>query len=41
MSSPFSWTFSTAGAQCPCSIWPSSAQPSVASTNDSSAVNSA
>jgi methionine-rich copper-binding protein CopC len=39
MSSPFSWTFSTAGAQCPCSIWPSTAQPSVASASDTSAVN--
>jgi hypothetical protein len=39
MSSPYSWTFSTAGAQCPCSIWPSTAQPSVASASDPSAVN--
>ena len=39
MSSPYSWTFNTAGVQCPCSIWPSSAQPSVASANDSSPVN--
>jgi methionine-rich copper-binding protein CopC len=39
MSSPFSWSFSTAGSQCPCSLWPSTAQPSVASANDTSAVN--
>ncbi len=40
MSGPFSWNFTTAApAQCPCSIWPSSAQPAIASANDSSAVN--
>jgi methionine-rich copper-binding protein CopC len=39
MSSPFSWTFNTAGTQCPCSLWSSSTQPSVASSNDTSAVN--
>jgi methionine-rich copper-binding protein CopC len=39
MSSPYSWTFTTAGAQCPCSIWPNTAQPSVASANDPSSVN--
>jgi methionine-rich copper-binding protein CopC len=39
MSSPFSWTFTTAGSQCPCSIWPSTAQPSVASSGDTSAVD--
>jgi Domain of unknown function (DUF4082)/Bacterial Ig-like domain len=39
MASPYSWTFTTAGAQCPCSIWPSTAQPSVASANDTSALN--
>ncbi|HCU92568.1 MAG TPA: hypothetical protein DHU96_07405 [Actinobacteria bacterium] len=39
MSSPYSWTFTTAGAQCPCSIWPNTAQPSVASANDSGSVN--
>jgi methionine-rich copper-binding protein CopC len=39
MTSPFSWSFSTAGTQCPCSIWPNSATPSVASANDPSAVN--
>ncbi len=39
MSSPYSWTFTTAGAQCPCSIWASTAQPSVASANDPGPVN--
>ena len=40
MSGPFTWTFSTAAAvQCPCTIWPDSAQPSVASANDPSPVN--
>jgi N,N-dimethylformamidase beta subunit-like protein/uncharacterized protein DUF4082/Big-like domain-containing protein/fibronectin type III domain protein len=39
MSGPVSWAFSTASSQCPCSIWPDSAQPSVASANDTSSVN--
>jgi methionine-rich copper-binding protein CopC len=39
MSSPYSWSFTTAGTQCPCSIWPNTAQPSVASASDSSSVN--
>jgi methionine-rich copper-binding protein CopC len=39
MSSPYSWSFTTAGAQCPCSIWPGTAQPSVATANDTNAVN--
>jgi Domain of unknown function (DUF4082)/Bacterial Ig-like domain len=39
MSSPYSWSFSTAGSQCPCSLWPSTAQPSIATANDPSAVN--
>ena len=40
MSGPYSWTFTTtAGVQCPCSLWPSTAQPSVATANDPSAVN--
>jgi len=39
VASPYSWTFTTAGSQCPCTLWPSSAQPSVASANDPSAVN--
>jgi hypothetical protein len=39
MSSPYSWNFTTAGAECPCSIWPNTAQPSVASANDTNAIN--
>jgi methionine-rich copper-binding protein CopC len=39
MSSPYSWSFTTAGAQCPCSIWANSTQPSVASASDTGAVN--
>jgi methionine-rich copper-binding protein CopC len=39
MSNPYSWSFTTAGAQCPCSIWPNTAQPSVASANDPGPVN--
>ncbi len=44
MASPYTWSFTTAQAtpppgQCPCSIWPDSAQPSVASWNDTGAVN--
>jgi methionine-rich copper-binding protein CopC len=39
MSGPYSWSFTTAGAQCPCSIWPNTAQPSVASANDPGPVN--
>ncbi len=39
MRSPYSWSFTTAGSQCPCSLWPSTAQPSVASSGDTSALN--
>ena len=39
MSSPYSWSFTTAGSQCPCSLWSPTAQPSVASAGDTSAVN--
>jgi methionine-rich copper-binding protein CopC len=39
MSSPYSWSFTTAGSQCPCSLWSSTTQPSIASTGDTSAVN--
>lgn len=37
---PVSWSFTTAagGSGCPCSLWPSTATPSTASTADSSAV---
>jgi hypothetical protein len=41
MSSPDTWSFTTGAApgQCPCTIWPATAQPSVASANDPSPVN--
>jgi len=44
MTSPDTWSFTTAQAtppagQCPCSIWPDSTQPSVPSANDPNAVN--
>jgi hypothetical protein len=39
MSGPYSWTFTTAGSACPCSLWPDTAQPDVASAADPSAVN--
>jgi YVTN family beta-propeller protein len=39
MTSPYSWTFTTAGTQCPCTLWPSTALPSVASASDTSAAN--
>ena len=39
MTSPYSWTFTTAGAQCPCTLFSPTAQPAVATANDSSAVN--
>ena len=40
MSGPKSWSFTTsASSQCPCSIWPDTAQPSVASASDPGPVN--
>jgi hypothetical protein len=39
MSGPYSWSFTTAGSQCPCSIWPSTAQPSVTSSSDPGPIN--
>jgi hypothetical protein len=40
MSGSKSWSFTTSsGSQCPCSIWPGTAQPSVASASDPSPVN--
>lgn len=39
MSSPYSWSFTTAGSQCPCSIWPNTAQPSVTSSTDTGSVS--
>ena len=39
MSGPYSWTFTTAGSQCPCTIFPSTATPAVASSGDNSSAN--
>ncbi|HEX6519257.1 MAG TPA: DUF4082 domain-containing protein [Streptosporangiaceae bacterium] len=39
MGSPFSWNFTTAGPQCPCSIWQNGAPSGAVDANDSSAVN--
>jgi hypothetical protein len=39
MSGPYSWTFTTAGSQCPCSIFSSTSQPAVASSGDTSSGN--
>jgi hypothetical protein len=39
MGSPFSWNFTTAGPQCPCSIWQNAAPSGAVDANDTSAVN--
>ena len=39
MSSPFSWSFTTAGPQCPCSIWQNAAPSGASDASDTSAVN--
>ena len=39
MSGPFSWSFTTAGPQCPCSIWQNGAPTGATDANDTSAVN--
>jgi hypothetical protein len=39
MTSPFSWSFTTAGAQCPCSIWQNGTPSGAVDANDTSAVN--
>jgi len=36
MAAPATWSFTTAAASCPCTIWPSTATPTVASASDSS-----
>src|SRR5262249_40783242 len=36
--SPTTWSFTTVVPNCPCTLWPSSASPAVASANDSGAV---
>ena len=40
MVSPYSWTFTTAAGQvqCPCTLWPATAQPAVASAADPNSV---
>ena len=39
MSSPFTWNFTTAGPQCPCSIWQNAAPSGAVDAADTSAVN--
>ena len=39
MSGPFSWSFTTAGPQCPCSIWQNGTPSGAVDANDTSAVN--
>jgi hypothetical protein len=39
MSSPFSWSFTTAGPQCPCSIWQDGTPSGAVDAADTSAVN--
>jgi hypothetical protein len=39
MTSPFSWSFTTVGAQCPCSIWQNGTPTGAVDDSDTSAVN--
>ena len=39
MTSPFSWSFTTAGPQCPCSIWQNGTPTGAVDASDTSAVN--
>src|SRR5260370_20280095 len=39
MGSPFIWSFTTAGPQCPCSIWQNGTPTGAVDANDPSAVN--
>ena len=39
MSSPFIWSFTTAGPQCPCSVWQNGTPTGAADASDTSAVN--
>ena len=39
MSSPFTWSFTTAGPQCPCSVWGNAAPAGAVDASDTSAVN--
>jgi hypothetical protein len=39
MSAPFTWSFTTMGVpSCPCTIWPTSAQPATAATSDTGSI---
>jgi hypothetical protein len=38
MSAPVTWSFTTANPICPCTIWPASATPTVASAGDNSSI---
>ena len=39
MTSPFSWSFTTVGPTCPCSIWQNGTPSGAVDANDTSAVN--
>jgi hypothetical protein len=39
MSSPYSWSFTTAGPQCPCSVWQNGTPSGAVNATDTSAVN--
>jgi hypothetical protein len=39
MSGPFSWSFTTAGPACPCSVWQNGTPTGAVDANDTSAVN--
>jgi hypothetical protein len=39
MSGPFSWSFTTAGPQCPCSVWQNGTPSGAIDANDTNAVN--
>ena len=39
MSGPFSWNFTTAGPQCPCSVWQNGTPAGAVDASDTSAVN--
>jgi hypothetical protein len=38
MAAPVSWSFTTAGVACPCTLWPAITTPSIASVNDGNSV---
>jgi hypothetical protein len=39
MSTPFTWSFTTTGPQCPCSVWQNGTPTGAADSSDTSAVN--